>query len=216
MNITNDVVTGYINSFYKPINENMGKLREEAESRKVPIILKETESFLNFFLGVTNPQWVLEIGTAVGYSAIIFANSGAEVISIEKNEEMAKIAKENICKLGFSEKIQVLEGDGEEVINSNFSGTDKTFDLVFIDAAKSHYKRFLEAVLPFCKEGTVIISDNVLLKAATASDEYDKEGKFKTNIRKMRLYLDYITNNPDLETTIIACGDGLALSRCVK
>ena len=87
------------------------------------------------------------------------------------------------------------------------------FDVVFIDAAKSHYKRFLEASRKLCREGTVVISDNVLFKGRIASDIYDPTGKHKTNIKKMREYVDFITSDPRLETTIIACGDGISLSK---
>ncbi len=213
MNITNDVVTEYINGFYKPIDSALCNLRKEAEEQRVPIILKETESFIKFLLDMIKPKSVLEIGTAVGYSAMVFARCGAEVVTIEKDENMAKAACENIKNAGLQSRIRVLTGDGEKAIISNFEGTGKKFDLVFIDAAKSHYKRFLDAALPFCHEGTLIISDNVLLKAATASDRYDPNGRFKTNIKNMRAFLRYITEHPDLETAVLSCGDGLALSR---
>lgn len=213
MNITNDIVTEYINNFYKPVDSAFGDLRREAEERRVPIILKETESFLAFLVNMITPKTVLEIGTAVGYSAMLFARLGAEVITIEKDENMATIAKDNIERMGFSSRVTVLTGDGAEVVESTMKGSNQSFDLVFIDAAKSHYKRFLDAALPLCHEGTAIVSDNVLLKAATASDMYDTKGRFKTNIKNMRLYLDYISEHPKLETVILACGDGLALSR---
>ena len=96
------------------------------------------------------------------------------------------------------------------IIMANYLG------FVFIDAAKSHYKRFLDASLPFCHENTLIVSDNVLLKGATASDSLDIKGRFKTNIKRMRQYLDYIESHPRLDTVIISCGDGLALSRCIR
>ena len=211
MNITNDLVTEYLQSFYRPLNEELARLRLEAEEQRIPIILRETENFLRFFLELTKPVRILEIGTAVGYSAIVFASCGAEVITVEKDSFMAEVAEANIKRLGFDSKITLLRGDGEEVIKDNIRGV---FDLIFIDAAKSHYKRFLEAALPHCNEGTVIISDNVLLKGATASDEFDPKGRFKTNIKNMRQYMQYISSSPRLETCVIACGDGLALSRC--
>lgn len=211
MNITNDAVTGYINGFYKPLTDDLRTLREKSEEEKVPIILKETESFLGFIIGMVKPKRILEIGAAVGYSSSFFAELGSRVVTVEKNPETAERAEKNIEALGYKDKITVLVGDGEEIISS--LDRDNKFDMVFIDAAKSHYKRFLDAALPLCKEGTIIISDNVLLKAATASDEFDPKGRFKTNIKNMRNYLSYISEHPDLDTVILSCGDGLALSR---
>ena len=188
-NITNGEVTNYINGFYKPLNQQMEALRKSAEENHIPIILKETESFLEFVVKATTPRRILEIGTAVGYSAAFFACLGADVVTVEKSEEMAGIAAGNIKRLGLEEKVTILTGDGEEAIRQNMKKGD-LFDMVFIDAAKSHYKRFLDASLPFCHENTLIVSDNVLLKGATASDSLDIKGRFKTNIKRMRQYLD--------------------------
>lgn len=110
-NITNDLVTDYINGFYAPLTDELGKLRVDSEEKNVPIILKETESFLKTFLGVIKPARILEIGCAVGYSAMFFAQlTGAEVYTIEKNSEMVETAVKNIESLGYAEKINVFEG----------------------------------------------------------------------------------------------------------
>lgn len=213
-NITNDIVTEYINSFYEPVSDELGRLRLESEAEKVPIILRETESFLRTFLSITQPKRILEIGCAVGYSAMFFsAVSGAEVVTIEKDPEMAAKASANIKRLCFEDKIRIIEGDGEEGIDGLFEQGEAPFDIVFIDAAKSHYKRFLEASWKLCRPGTIVISDNVLFKARIASDIYDPTGKHKTNIKKMREYVEFITSDPRLETTIIACGDGISVSK---
>ena len=213
-NITNDIVTEYINSFYEPVSDELGRLRLESEAEKVPIILRETESFLRTFLSIMHPERILEIGCAVGYSAMFFsAVSGAEVVTIEKDPEMAAKASANIKRLCFEDKIRIIEGDGEEGIDCLFEQGEAPFDIVFIDAAKSHYKRFLEASWKLCRPGTIVISDNVLFKARIASDIYDPTGKHKTNIKKMREYVEFITSDPRLETTIIACGDGISVSK---
>lgn len=213
-NITNDLVTEYINGFYAPLTPELGQLRAKSEENKVPIILKETESFLNVMLKVTEPKRILEIGCAVGYSAMFFTEScGAQVITIEKDHDMAATAAENFEILGYSDKVRVIEADGEEGVNQLVEAGEELFDLVFIDAAKSHYKRFLEASLLLCKPGGVIISDNVLFKARIASDQYDPTGKHKTNIKKMREYVEFISNDPRMTTTVVACGDGLSISK---
>ena len=213
-NITNDIVTEYINSFYTPVSPELGALRLEAEAQKVPIILKETESFLRVMLNIIEPKRILEIGCAVGYSSMFFsAVTGAEVVTVEKDPEMVAKASANIKRLGFDDKIRIIEGDGEECVNHLFEQGEKPFDIVFIDAAKSHYKRFLEASRKLCGQGTVIISDNVLFKARIASDIYDPTGKHKTNIKKMREYVEFITSDPRMETAVIACGDGVSVSK---
>ena len=213
-NITPDIVTEYINGFYQPASPELGTLRLEAEAEKVPIILKETESFLRVMLSIAAPKRILEIGCAVGYSSMFFtAVTGAQVVTIEKDPEMAAKASANIKRLGYEDKIRIVEGDGEEGVNALFEQGEEPFDMVFIDAAKSHYKRFLEASWKLCRQGTVVISDNVLFKARIASDIYDPTGKHKTNIKKMREYVDFITSDPRMETSIIACGDGVSVSK---
>lgn len=213
-NITNDIVTDYINCFYKPVTDDLGRLRRDAEEAKVPIILKETESFLKTFLGILSPKRILEIGCAVGYSAMFFAEcTDAEVYTIEKNRDMFETASDNVHKLGYEKKVCLFEGDGEEVINCLKEKGEASFDLIFIDAAKSHYKRFFAACLPLCSPNTVVVCDNVLFKARVADDGYDPTGKYKTNIKKMREFLDFITNDPGLDSTIIAVGDGLSITR---
>jgi len=211
--ITNPKVTEYINSFYRPQNEELGKLRSHAEETDVPIILKETEDYLNTLLTIVQPKRILEIGTAVGYSAAYFAmKTGGRVVTIEKSQEVHQTACLNIEALGLSGQVRLLCGDGEEAVNSLTAEGEEPFDLIFIDAAKSHYKRFLDASMKLCRPGTVIVSDNVLFQAKVVSDEYDPYGKHKTNIRRMREFIEYIYDHPQLETSLIACGDGVAVS----
>ena len=213
-NITNDLVTDYINGFYTPLTDELGKLRVDSEEKNVPIILKETESFLKTFLGVIKPARILEIGCAVAYSAMFFAQlTGAEVYTIEKNSEMVETAVKNIESLGYAEKINVFEGDGEEIAELLKKEGTKPFDVVFIDAAKSHYQRFFDACLPLCGPDTMIIADNVLFKGRIADDKYDPDGKYKTNIRRMREFIAYIMNKPSLDSSILAVGDGLSITR---
>ena len=118
MNITNDLVTEYINGFYQAKTDALETLRKESEAEGVPIILKETESFLEVFLKTLKPKNILEIGTAVGYSASFFSEvcNDCQIITIEKFEDKANIAKENISRLGY-ENIKVLIGDGEDVLD---------------------------------------------------------------------------------------------------
>ena len=135
-----------------------------------------------------------------------------DVVTIEKDKFMAAAASVNITRMGFDKKINILEGDGEECMKLLALKKTDPFDMVFIDASKSHYKRFLDAALKLCRPGSIILSDNVLLRGCTASDIYDPSGKYKTNIKKMREYVDFINNDPRIDTSVITCGDGLAIS----
>lgn len=211
--ITNPQVTDYINRFYQAADPQLEALRLQAEADDVPIILKETEDYLNTLLNMVKPKRILEIGTAVGYSAAYFAvKTGAEVITIEKGEEVHLTAKSNIQALGLSGRVRLLSGDGEEETLKLLEAGEGPFDLVFIDAAKSHYKRFLDAAMKLCRPGSVIVADNVLFQAKTVSDEYDPSGKHKTNIRRLREFIEYVYAHPALETSLVACGDGLTVS----
>ena len=211
--ITNPQVTEYMNGFYKAASPALEALRQQAETDDVPIILKETEDYLNTLLAMVKPKRILEIGTAVGYSAAYFAvKSGAQVVTIEKGEDVHLTAKSNIEALGLSGQVRLLCGDGEEMTRMLEEEGAEAFDLVFIDAAKSHYKRFLDAALKLSRPGTVIVADNVLFQAKTVSDEYDPSGKHKTNIRRLREFIEYVYDHPALETSLVACGDGLTIS----
>ena len=110
--------------------------------------------------------------------------------------------------MSLSDRIKVVSGPGQEVLDE-ITGT---YDFVFIDAAKSHYRTFWDKALPLCRKGTVIVCDNVLMKAMTVSDEYDPKRKFKTSIRNMREFLAYITNTDMADTSILPVGDGVSLS----
>ena len=211
--ITNPQVTDYMNGFYKAASPELDALRRQAETDDVPIILKETEDYLNTLLAMVKPRRILEIGTAVGYSAAYFAvKSGADVVTIEKGEDVHLTAKSNIEALGLTGQVRLYCGDGEEETMKLLEAGEEAFDLVFIDAAKSHYKRFLDAALKLSHPGTVIVADNVLFQAKTVSDEYDPSGKHKTNIRRLREFIEYVYDHPALETSLASCGDGLTIS----
>ena len=208
-NIINPEVVEYITSFYRPVNEELGSFRAAAEADRVPVILPDTEALILNLLRIMKPERILEIGTAVGYSASCFASvCDADITTVEVNEETARIARANIDRLGLSDRIDVLCGDGEEIVNN----LDVQYDFVFIDAAKSHYKRFWDAALKHCSKGAVIVSDNVLFKARVVSDKYDETGKYKTNIRRMREFVEYITNVDYADTALLPVGDGVTIS----
>ncbi|MDO5302572.1 MAG: O-methyltransferase [Clostridia bacterium] len=213
-NITNDIVDNYISEYYRPVNDELGNLRQMGENDRVPIIQKDTEMVLTSYLKLKQPKKILEIGTAIGYSALYFATvcPEATIYTIEKDETMLQAARHNFSVSDMSDRITSLFGDGQEQIEKLRDEGVDGFDFIFIDAAKSHYKRFLEAALTVAEDNALIISDNILMKGMTASDEYDEFKKHKTNIRKMREYVDFICTQKDLETSLAAVGDGLAVT----
>lgn len=214
MNIINEKVTEYIDELYNPLTPQLGQLRKESEKALIPIILKDTESLILNLIRISLPKRILEIGTAVGYSSLCFATAskGTKIVTIEYNEEAYNNALNNIQKFGLSDRITVHLGDGSEVIDKLHKEKCEPFDMVFIDAAKSHYKRFWDSAIKLSNKDTIIISDNVLMRAMTVSSEYDIHAKHKTNIRKMREYISYINELNYCETSVIPVGDGLAIS----
>jgi len=212
-NITNQKVVDFLDGFYSPASEALSQLRNEAEENKVPIFSKDSESLILNLLRISKPKTLLEIGTAVGYSACCMAEAVKDlnIVTVEKSDNMYNTALKNIEKLGFSDRITALNGDAAEVVNS-LSKEEYSFDVVFIDAAKSHYKDFFDAALPYCHSGTIIICDNMLFKARVVSDEYDPDRRHKTNIRKLREFADYLFSLDSMNSTFLSVGDGLTIS----
>ena len=161
------------------------------------------------------PSRILEIGTATGYSSICFAAAAghsAEIVTLEKSEDMAVQAEENIKKLGYEDQIHVIRGDARETMKD----LQGKFDLVFIDAAKSHYMTYWELALPCCRPGSVIVCDNVLLRASVTDEGYDSSPRrHHTSIRRMRSFTERITSDPEVDTAVLTVGDGLSVS-CLR
>ncbi|MDO4868945.1 MAG: O-methyltransferase [Bacillota bacterium] len=212
-NITNEIITSFLDQLYYIENEQLKDLRDFAEKNHVPVILKDTEGLLAAVMKLKKPANVLEIGTAVGYSACFFADCcGCRVTTIESDEESYISAVNNIRELGFSDKITVIKGDAAEVLKD----LNGSFDMVFIDAAKSHYKEFWDLALPMCTDEALIICDNVLMKGMTASDSFDTKGRYKTSIRRMREFIAYIKSLDYADTVVLPVGDGVSISIIYK
>lgn len=203
-----DYVTDYLNNTLGGSDEFLSELEKYADENHVPIVTKDTAWFLRSLVTMKKPKKILEIGTAIGYSAILFAkHSDADIITLEKDEETAIIAKENIEKAGLSSRIQVIVGDAMESIKD----IDDKFDFVFLDANKSHYKDYLPDIMRNLTDGGVIVSDNILYKGMVANDELVTKRQ-KTIVKNLREYLNILTNHDELVTSIIPIGDGVALS----
>lgn len=209
MNITNEDVTAYIDGLYAPLTVELGELRAFGESQSIPILSKETEMVIGNLMRMKQPKTVLEIGTAIGYSAACFATiCDCHVTTIELQEKMAQLAEKNLEKLGLSDRVNVLRGDARTVLET-LTGP---FDFVFIDAAKSHYRVFWDKIINDCAEEAVILCDNVLLKGITASDDYLTSRRDRTSMMRMRDFLRHIHQLEGVSTSVLSVGDGLSIS----
>lgn len=190
--------------------EELQKIKEKALEEHIPIIMDDTLEVVDKILKETKPKKILEIGTAVGYSAMCFSEYLQEdgiIDTIERDEERIAEAKQNIVKVGVAEKINILEGDAVEILPTL---TGK-YDMIFIDAAKGKYPFFLKEALRMLEKNGVILADNILYKGYVMSD-YNKH-KQRTAVRNLREYIHEVTENPNLETEILEVGDGLAISK---
>lgn len=209
-NIVNPHVETYIRSLVPEDNEYFKSLEIYAEEKHVPIIHREVKNLLAFVVQSTEAKSVLEIGTAIGYSASVFARAmygEGRVVSIERREDYHLMAKDNVSKLEYNTEFDFKLGSAEEVLDE----IDEKFDIIFVDAAKGHYRVFLDKCLNMLNDGGVIISDNVLYKGMIASDEYVVRRQ-RTIVKRMRDYLEFISNHPLLTTTLLPMSDGIALS----
>ena len=185
-------------------------IKKKALEDKVPIIMDDTLEVIAKILDEIKPKKILEIGTAVGYSAICFSEylqENGKIDTIERDTERVKEARKNIKKAEVEEKINIYEGEAVEILPT----LNDEYDVVFIDAAKGKYPFFLNQALRMIKPGGVIFADNILYKGYVMSD-YNKH-KQRTAVRNLREYIAEITNNEKLETEILEVGDGLAISK---
>ena len=212
INITNKVVESYVDSLYKAANEELAQLRAFAKENHVPVILEDTEGLLLNLLRIKKPEALLEVGTAIGYSACTFVSGcGCHVTTVELDHNMADIARTNIKAFGFEDKIDVIEGDASDVLE-DLNAKGRKFDVFFLDAAKSHYRHYFDLCVEMSNNDALIICDNVLMKGMTASDEFDTRKRYKTSIRHMRNFLDYINTRDYAQTCVLPLGDGVSLS----
>lgn len=190
--------------------EEVQKIKEKAIAEHIPIIMDETLETLEKILKDVNLNKILEIGTAVGYSAICFTeflNEGGIIDTIERDAERVEHARNNIKRAEVEEKINIHFGDAVDILPTF---NDK-YDMIFIDAAKGKYPFFLEQALRLINKGGIIVADNVLYKGYVMSD-YNKH-KQRTAVRNLREFIKEIKENPLLETEILEVGDGLSISK---
>lgn len=190
--------------------QELEKIKQKALDEHIPIIMDDTLEVVDKILKEIKPTRILEIGTAVGYSAICFSEylqADGKIDTIERDEERIEQAKINVEKVGVKDKINIYEGDAVEILPT----LNEKYDVVFIDAAKGKYPFFLKEALRMLKVKGVILADNILYKGYVMSD-YNKH-KQRTAVRNLREYIKEVTENPNIETEILEVGDGLAISR---
>jgi len=189
------------------------KIKEKALENQVPIIMDDTLEYIYELYKNKPISSILEIGTAVGYSAICFTNILKEdgfIDTIERDEQRVVEAKENIKRAEVEDKINIYLGDAVEILPI----INKKYDMIFIDAAKGKYPFFLKEALRMIKPNGIILADNILYKGYVMSD-YNKH-KQRTAVRNLREYIKEVTENPNLETEILEIGDGLAVTKLNK
>ena len=190
--------------------KELEKIKQKALDEHIPIIMDDTLEVVDKILTELKPKKILEIGTAVGYSAICFSEylqKDGKIDTIERDKERVEEAKMNIEKVGVSDKINIYEGDAIDILPT----LNDKYDVVFIDAAKGKYPFFLKEALRMINKNGIILADNILYKGYVMSD-YNKH-KQRTAVRNLREYVKEVTENPNIETEILEVGDGLAISK---
>ena len=190
--------------------DKLEKIKEKALNDHIPIIMDDTLEVIGKVLEENKPEKILEIGTAVGYSAICFSKylkENGKIDTIERDEERVLEAHKNIKDMGLENIINIFEGDAVEILPT----LNDKYDMVFIDAAKGKYPFFLNQALRLLNKNGIIFADNILYKGYVMSD-YNKH-KQRTAVRNLREYIKEVTENPNIETEILEVGDGLAISK---
>ncbi len=209
--ITDERFTAYINSLENGNPAYLDELEAYAKQTQVPIIRKEMQSFMRTLLIMNKPKRILEVGTAIGFSALFmseFMPEGGHITTIEKYEKRIPLAKENFRKNGKDGCITLLEGDATEILKE----LQEPFDFIFMDAAKGQYIHFLQDVLRLLNPGGILLSDNVLQDGDIIESKFAVTRRDRTIHKRMREYLYTLKNHEQLETAILTLGDGVALS----
>ena len=205
----------YINSLDSGNTEILDTIEREALDSYVPIIRKEMQSFLKLLLAMQKPKRILEVGTAVGFSAILMAEYNpypCEIITIENYDKRIPIARENFIRAGKENQITLIEGDATEVLKT----LDEPFDMIFMDAAKGQYINFMPDILRLLNKDGVLVSDNVLQDGDIIESHFVVTRRNRTIYKSMREYLYELTHRGDLVTAVLPIGDGITVSTKVK
>lgn len=210
--IVKPYITEYIRSQLKPSDGILAELEEYAMENNIPISHPETAKLILNLGYLKKPKHILEIGCAIGYSSILLSRTlvpGGKITTLEYSPEMAQTARKNIEKAGLSDVITVVEADAKDYLS--YIDEDECFDYIFLDGPKAHYLYMLDECVRLLKPGGVLVSDNILYKGMTATDELVQRRKI-TIVKRLRAYISALTNHPELETSILSVGDGVTIS----
>lgn len=204
MNINYNHIVDYLNNIY--IDEDFIELRNYGIENNIPIMKLETKEFLKTLVLISKPKNILEIGTAIGYSSLLFSKySNANITTIEKSKEISEIAKANFSK--YNKKINLINMDAKKALNNFNQG----FDFVFIDANKSQYEYYFNESLKLLNENGLIVCDNILFRGEITNDDLINR-RHITMVKNLRKFLSHITNLDEYVTSIIPIGDGISLT----
>lgn len=209
--IVDERMVTFIHSLETENSEILETIEKEALDTFVPIIRKEMQSFLKVLLSIQKPKKILEVGTAVGFSALLmseYAPEDCQVTTIEKYEKRIPIARENFKRAGKEHQITLLEGDALEILK----GLEESFDFIFMDAAKAQYIYYMPEVIRLLNQGGILVSDNVLQDGDIIESRFAVERRNRTIHSRMREYLYALKHEERLLTSIIPLGDGVAVS----
>ena len=209
--ITDERMDVFLNSLDCGNTDFLNALEDECRRTKVPVIRTQTQGLLKFILAASKPRQILEVGTAVGFSALLmseYSPDGCRITTIEKYEKRIPLAKENFRRAGKEDRITILEGDALEVLK----GLEGSYDLIFMDAAKGQYIHFLPDILRLLRTGGLLVSDNVLQDGDVLESRFAVTRRNRTIHARMREYLYELKHNRQLETVILPVGDGVTVS----
>ena len=211
MVIEQERITAFINSLDRGNTSYLDELEKKAKEDEVPIIRKDTQALLKFLMAQSRPKNILEVGCAVGFSALLMAEYSdidTKITTIEKYEKRIPVARENFIKYDTNNKITLLEGDATEILKTLSPG----YDFIFMDAAKGQYINFLPDCLRILNKGGLLVSDNVLQDGNVYESRFAVTRRDRTIHARMREYLYELKHNESLNTVILTVGDGMTLS----
>lgn len=209
--IANERLVTYINSLNTGNTAFLDRIEQEAEQAFVPIIRKETQQFLKFLLAMRRPERILEVGTAVGFSALLMAEYNpvcCEITTIENYEKRIPVARANFKAAGREGQITLLEGDAAKLLPT----IEGAFGFIFLDAAKGQYISFLPQLLRLLADRGILVADNVLKEGEIIESRFAVTRRNRTIHKRMREYLYEVTHHESLVSTVLPVGDGLAVS----
>lgn len=209
--IIDERMSTFINSFSRGNTPWLDEIEKDAIETRVPVIQKSTQNLIKFLLALSKPKNILEVGTAIGFSALLMSEYGpldSHITTIEKYEKRIPLARENFRRYGREDRITLLEGDATEILKT----LEEPYDLIFMDAAKGQYIHFLPEVLRLLAPGGILISDNVLQDGDIIESRFAVTRRNRTIHARIREYLYVLTHTAGLKTVILPVGDGVTLT----